>query len=61
MKRKLFFLVSSLLFLVNNYSQVVINELDADQASTDYKEFIEFKSSTPNFALDGYVLVFFNA
>lgn len=43
------------------YSQVVINEIDADTPSTDVLEFIELKSTTPNFSLDGYVLVFFNA
>ena len=42
------------------YGQVVINELDSDTPSTDDKEFIELKSTTPNFSLDGYVLVFFN-
>ncbi|MEC4005868.1 endonuclease [Flavobacterium sp. SUN052] len=42
------------------HSQVVINELDADTPSTDNLEFIELKSTSPNFALDGYVLVFFN-
>lgn len=52
-----------LLFFFTNFSfsQVVINELDADTPSTDVLEFIELKSSTPNFSLDGYVLVFFNA
>ena len=43
-----------------SYSQVVINELDCDTPSTDIKEFVELKSNTPNFVLDGYVLVFFN-
>ena len=33
---------------------------DADNPGSDVKEFIELKSSTPNFPLDGYVLVFFN-
>lgn len=42
------------------FGQVVINELDTDTPSTDDKEFIELKSIAPNFALDGYVLVFFN-
>ena len=53
----------TLLFLMLgmfNYSQVVINEVDADNPGSDVKEFIELKSSTPNFPLDGYVLVFFN-
>ncbi len=42
------------------YSQLVINELDCDTPSTDDKEFIELKSTTPNFSLNGYVLVLFN-
>ena len=42
------------------YSQVVINEIDADNPGNDVYEFVELKSSTPNFPLDGYVLVFFN-
>lgn len=41
-------------------AQVVINELDSDTPSTDDREFIELKSSVPNFQLDGYVLVLFN-
>ena len=41
-------------------SQVVINELDCDNPGLDEYEFIELKSSTPNFSLDGYILVFFN-
>ncbi|MBE9577170.1 endonuclease [Flavobacterium proteolyticum] len=44
-----------------SYSQVFINEIDADTPSTDQLEFVELKSVTPNFSLDGYVLVFFNA
>jgi len=40
--------------------QVVINEIDADNPGNDVYEFVELKSSTPNFPLDGYVLVFFN-
>lgn len=41
-------------------SQVIINEFDSDDSSTDDMEFIELKSATPNFSLNGYVLVFFN-
>ena len=41
-------------------AQVVINEVDADNPGSDTKEFIELKSVTPNFSLNGYVLVFFN-
>ncbi len=50
------------LFIVSiSYSQaVVINELDCDTPGIDYREFVELKSATPNFPLDGYVLVFFN-
>lgn len=53
--------ISCLLFMCFGYSQtVVINELDCDTPGIDYQEFIELKSETPNFPLDGYVLVFFN-
>jgi hypothetical protein len=48
------------LFTYVAFGQVVINELDCDTPSTDDKEFIELKSTSPNFSLDGYVLVFFN-
>jgi len=41
-------------------SQIVINELDCDTPSIDDKEFIELKSDTPNFSLNGFVLVLFN-
>lgn len=41
-------------------AQIVINELDCDTPSIDDKEFVELKSDTPSFALDGYVVVFFN-
>lgn len=39
---------------------LVINELDCDTPGVDDKEFVELKSQTPNFPLDGYVIVFFN-
>lgn len=44
----------------SGFSQVFINELDCDTPSVDDKEFVELKSNSPNFSLDGYVLVFFN-
>lgn len=53
----------SLLLFVFSYitsGQVVINELDSDTPSTDDREFVELKSTVPNFPLDGLVLVFFN-
>ena len=43
-----------------SHGQLVINELDSDNPSTDDKEFIELKSDTPNFPLDGYVIVLYN-
>lgn len=50
-----------LAFLANPlFSQVVINELDCDTPGIDDMEFVELLSETPNFPLDGYVLVFFN-
>ena len=45
---------------LTGYGQVVINELDTDTPSTDDMEFVELKSITPNFSLNGYVLVFYN-
>lgn len=49
-----------LLFCNSIYSQVFINELDCDTAGTDELEFVEFRTTAPNFPLDGYVLIFFN-
>ena len=59
MKKATFF-IASILVSLNCFSQVVINEIDADTPSSDILEFIELKSNTPNFSLNGYVLVFFN-
>lgn len=59
MKSPLF--VVLFLYSFFSFSQIVINEIDTNTASTDVKEFIELKSVTPNFPLDGYVIVFFNA
>ena len=57
---KKIFTLFVILFTYIAHGQVVINELDSDTPSTDDREFIELKSTTPNFPLDGYVLVFFN-
>ncbi len=46
-------------FFFTSEAQIVINELDADTEGADLIEFIELLS-TPNFSLDGHVLVFFN-
>jgi hypothetical protein len=58
--KKLLSLILLFFFCITN-AQVVINELDSDTPGTDTMEFIELKSETPNFPLDGYVLVFYNA
>lgn len=50
----------ALLMSLFSYSQIVINELDCDTPGVDDKEFVELLSVTPNFPLDGYVVVFFN-
>lgn len=52
-------LVFTVLFTAFTYSQIVINEIDADQDGTDNTEFIELLW-TPNTSLDGYVVVLFN-
>lgn len=59
MKTKLLFLLF-IVFSSLSHGQVVINEIDPDTPSTDQKEFIELHSTTANFSLNGYVLVFFN-
>ena len=59
MFKKLVFLVLLASFSVSN-AQIVINELDSDTQSTDDREFIELKSTTSYFSLNGYVLVLFN-
>ncbi len=58
--KNLLVLVSLLFFSQILTAQIVINELDCDTPSIDDKEFVELKSDTPNFTLDGYVVVFFN-
>jgi len=58
--KKIILLFSFLLFNQILQSQIVINELDCDTPSIDTLEFIELKSDTPNFPLDGYVVVLFN-
>lgn len=51
----LFFIIG-----INSNAQIVINELNADNPSSDEREFVELKSVTPNFSLNGYVIVFFS-
>ncbi|WP_223033081.1 endonuclease [Hanstruepera marina] len=52
--------IALLVFSWQSVAQIVINELDCDTPGIDDKEFVELKSDTPNMALDGYVVVFFN-
>jgi hypothetical protein len=59
MYHKILLFFFCIVFSISN-AQVVINELDSDTPSTDDKEFIELKSLTPNFPLDGYILVLYN-
>lgn len=59
MYRKILILIF-LLSGISIYSQVVINEIDVDMTGSDVNEFIELKTTTPNFSLDGYVLVLYN-
>ncbi len=58
--KKILLTISSILCSMAMHSQVVINEIDTDTPSTDVQEFIELKSSTPFFSLNGYVMVCFN-
>lgn len=60
MPQKLLSILTFLLFNIS-FSQVFINEIDCDTPGFDTAEFVELKSSTANFSLDGYVLVFYNA
>jgi len=57
--KKFYFLLVSLLITASSFGQIVINEIDADQTSTDTAEFIELKW-TPSTSLDGFVVVLFN-
>lgn len=58
---KKYFIIIGLIFSYATYSQtILINEIDSDTPSIDTKEFVELKTQTPNFSLNGYVLVFFN-
>ncbi|HEA29335.1 MAG TPA: T9SS type A sorting domain-containing protein [Leeuwenhoekiella sp.] len=54
----LFFLL--FIFMQQSFGQLVINELDCDSPGYDDREFIELRSETPYFPLDGYIVVLFN-
>ena len=53
-------LITALLIGTYSFAQLKINEVDADQTGTDTTEFLELLSSTPNFSMDGYIVVFYN-
>ena len=59
MLQKLLSVLTLLLFNFS-FSQVYINEIDADNSGFDTTEFVELKSTSANLPLDGYVLVFYN-
>lgn len=59
MNYKITFLVALFISQVS-FSQVVINELDCDSPGAETHEFLELLSETPNYPLDGFVVVFFN-
>ncbi len=52
--------ITILLFCTISFSQIRINEVDVDQAGTDVTEFVEILSDSPNFSLEGYIVVFYN-
>ena len=58
--KKTFFILIFILTSQITTAQIVINELDCDTPGIDDREFIELKSDTPSFSLNGYVLVLFN-
>ncbi len=60
MRKILFGFLFTLISVIGSAQTLVINELDCDTPGIDDKEFVELKSSLPNFQLDGYVVVFFN-
>jgi hypothetical protein len=63
MKKYIIF-ISILSIVQLTFPQIVINELDCDTSfegdNIDKHEFLELLSETPNFPLDGFVVVFFN-
>ena len=58
--KNIFYVIMIIFMIQQSNAQIVINELDCDTPGIDDKEFLELKSDTPNFSLDGYVVVFFN-
>lgn len=61
MKKKLSYCLAAFFLAQPAFSQLTINEVDADTPGTDTAEFVEIYSATATTTpLDGHVLVFFN-
>ena len=58
--KKILLFTLSLYVTQFSFGQIVINELDCDSPGAENMEFLELLSETPNFLLDGYVVLFFN-
>jgi len=58
--KNIFTLFTIFLFWSSSFSQLFVNEIDSDTDGYDELEFLEIKSESPNFSLDGYIVVFFN-
>ena len=58
--KSIFPLILALLSYAGAFSQLVINEIDVDNPSTDTQEFVELKSENPYEQIQNKVLVFFN-
>lgn len=58
--KSIYVLLLLFLFPSFSFSQILINEIDSDTPGIDTMEFVELKTETPFFSLNGYVLVFFN-
>jgi endonuclease I len=57
---KHFLLFFFLIICQNSFGQLVINELNSDSPGYDDREFIELRSETAYFPLDGFIVVLFN-
>lgn len=60
LRKVLFFITLIISSQVISQKELVINELDSDTPGLDTHEFVELRSSKPNFPLDDFVIVFFN-
>jgi len=58
--KKITFIIAILFAGLSIGQTIKINEVDADQTSTDTEEFIEILSENPSQSLDGYIVVLYN-